>query len=148
MTKKDIPILSNNEPSRYRDIGSRLASFVQEQGRNTLTPSKWKGLIADYASEDVDMQIPLQYICQSKQFETLSRKTAIGEASLVRDMILASARLIYTAEIVEVLGEFLDGYLGIEQEQSLPRSSGGTLPLQALHSALSIKVFGASNTKS
>jgi hypothetical protein len=105
-------ILSGNDYSQYRAIGARLAGFVHEHGANSLSSSQWRAAIADLVSENIDMRLPLQYICESKQFEALLNKTGPSEASLARDILLANARRLYSEEIIGCLREILNGYLG------------------------------------
>ena len=130
--------MSGNDYSQYRAIGARLAGFVHEHGANSLSSSQWRAAIADLVSENIDMRLPLQYICESKQFEALLKKTGPSEASLARDMLLANARRLYSEEIIGCLREILNGYLGIEEEcvpqaptaSGLQTLSGSTATLQ------------------
>ena len=130
--------MSGNDHSQYRAIGARLAGFVHEHGANGLSSSQWRAAIADLVSENIDIRLPLQYICESKQFEALLKKTGPSEASLARDMLLANARRLYSEEIIGCLREILNGYLGIEEEcvpqaptaSGLQTLSGSTATLQ------------------
>lgn len=130
--------MNGNDRSQYRAIGARLACFVHEPGANVLSSSQWRAAIADLVSEKIDIRLPLQYICESKQFEALSKKTGPSGASLARDILLSNARRLYSEEIIACLREILNGYLGIEEEcipqapaaSGLQTLSGSTATLQ------------------
>lgn len=114
------------QQAAYRQIGQQIAAHLQQQPLASFSPRQWQGLLADLAGHHSDLKTPLWDLTQRPLFANLLQQKDRVHGAIAREALLQQLRSLFAPQVVEALGEVLDGLIAAHWGEP-----GGSASLQA-----------------
>lgn len=118
-------VMQSQDKAAFQRIGQQIAAHLQKQPLAAFTPRQWQGLLADLAGGHSDLKTPLWDLTQRPLFLNLWQHKDRTHRAIAREALLQQLQSMFAPQVVEALGEVLDGLIAAQQE--------GSTPVAALH---------------
>lgn len=106
------------EQSQWRELGQRLADYLQRMDVTDVTPARVQGLVADLVGEHQALLLPLKDLVSRPAFQALIPLAGSGSGALQRDALVSEIQTTFAQQLVTGLGDLLDGFLELPQRDT------------------------------
>ncbi|MFM7085727.1 MAG: hypothetical protein ACKOXO_01870 [Cyanobium sp.] len=113
-------VMQSQDKAAFQRIGQQIAAHLQKQPLAAFTPRQWQGLLADLAGGHSDLKTPLWDLTQRPLFLNLWQHKDRTHRAIAREALLQQLQSMFAPQVVEALGEVLDGLIAAQQEGSTP----------------------------
>lgn len=113
---------------RFLLIGRKLSDYTRERGAAALETPALNGILMDLVENDSDLLLPLHGLIGRTRFKVLVYLAGTGEGSAEKAALLQDIESVFSIQILEALAIVLDGFLGLDREQTERREKASLVP--------------------
>jgi hypothetical protein len=103
-------------------LGQRLAYLLGQSSEAIITPARLQGLVADLASDQQELLLPLKDLVNRPAFQVLISKASSGSGAVQRDVLIKAMEATFSRQVMQAIQEVLDGFLDLPPGSALQTS--------------------------